>query len=169
MIGMLKKARQQGETVYFDADHTGCFGGAYYMGFRAQAMPKIEYFLSCGIPGEMEGERYIKTPELAKEYFAAAKPRQAPAKYCIFKPSEQISAREEPEVVVFFAPPDILSGLFTLTNYAAERTDAVRDPLQLRVRLHSDPPLERSGKGEAAGHPGDVSMFPPGPLSNRIS
>lgn len=75
MIGMLKKARQQGETVYFDAEHAGCFGGAYYMGFRAQAMPKIEYFLSCGIPGEMEGERYIKTPEIAREYFAATKPR----------------------------------------------------------------------------------------------
>lgn len=26
--------------------------------------PKFEYFLSCGIPGEMEGERYIRTPEM---------------------------------------------------------------------------------------------------------
>jgi len=57
MFGLLKRARQQGETVYFDESHQGCEGGAYYMGFRSEARPKIEYFLSCGIPGEMEGER----------------------------------------------------------------------------------------------------------------
>ena len=48
------------------------------MGFRDQARPKIEYFLSCGIPGEMEGERYIKTPELAREYFAVGQTAQGP-------------------------------------------------------------------------------------------
>ncbi|MBP1717321.1 MAG: putative cytosolic protein [Deltaproteobacteria bacterium] len=128
LIGMLNRARQKGDTVYFDENHTGCFGGAYYLGFRDQARPHIEYFLSCGIPGEMEGERYIKTPELAKDYFAAVKPRQAPAKFCIFKPLNKFQAAEEPEVVAFFASPDILSGLFTLTNYAAERMDAVRIP-----------------------------------------
>jgi uncharacterized protein (DUF169 family) len=57
MFALLKRARQQGETVYFDAEHVGCFGGGYYMGFQVTPMPKIEYFLSCGIPGEMEGER----------------------------------------------------------------------------------------------------------------
>jgi hypothetical protein len=36
------------------------------MGFFESPRPNIEYFLSCGIPGEMEGERYIKTPERAK-------------------------------------------------------------------------------------------------------
>ncbi len=128
LIGMLKRARQKGETVYFDAEHTGCFGGAYYLGFRDQARPQIEYFLSCGIPGEMEGERYIKTPELAKAYFAASTPRRAPAKFCVFKPLSQFQTGEEPEVIVFFAPPDVLAGLFTLTNYAAERGDAVRAP-----------------------------------------
>ncbi len=128
IFAFLKKARQEGETAYFDAGHTGCFGGSYYMGFRPVSLPKIEYFLSCGIPGEMEGERYIKTPELAREYFATVKPRKAPAKYCIFKPLNIFSREEEPEVVVFFAPPDVLSGLFTLTNYAAERMDAIRIP-----------------------------------------
>jgi uncharacterized protein (DUF169 family) len=128
MIGMLKRARHQGETVFFDAEHTGCFGGAYYMGFRDQAMPRIEYFLSCGIPGEMEGERYIKTPELAREYFAAAKPRKAPAKYCVFKPVNKLQPNEKAEVIAFFAPPDVLSGLFTLVNYASGPIGAARVP-----------------------------------------
>jgi len=128
LIALLKGARHHGGVVYFDENHIGCPGGAYYMGFRAMSMPKIEYFLSCGIPGEMEGERYIKTPERAREYFASTKPRKAPAKYGIFKALDKLTPREEPEVIIFFAPPDVLSGLFTLTNYAAQRTDAVRLP-----------------------------------------
>jgi len=128
MIGLLQNARKKGKIVYFDKDHFGCAGGGYYMGFLEFPRPNIEYFLSCGIPGEMEGERYIKTPQLAREYFGKMKPRPAPAAYCVFKPIEQFQNEIKPEVVVFFAPPDILSGLFTLTNYALERTDAVYTP-----------------------------------------
>ena len=128
MIGLLQNARKKGKTVYFDKNHFGCPGGAYYMGLRESVRPNMEYFLSCGIPAEMEGERYIKTPELARKYFEKAKPRPAPATYCVFKPIEKFQGGEEPEIVVFFAPPDILSGLFTLSNYALELTDAVYTP-----------------------------------------
>lgn len=31
-------------------------------------MPNFEYFLSCGIPGKLEGERYKKTPELVRSW-----------------------------------------------------------------------------------------------------
>jgi uncharacterized protein (DUF169 family) len=129
MIGLLQNTRKKGRTVYFDKSHFGCPGGAYYMGLLESPRPNIEYFLSCGIPGEMEGERYIKTPELAKEYFGKMKPRPAPATYCVFKPFEQFQEGDKkPEVVVFFSSPDILSGLFTLTNYTLESTDAVFTP-----------------------------------------
>jgi len=128
MIGILKKARKKGKTVYFDKSHFGCPGGGYYMGLLESPRPNIEYFLSCGIPGQMEGERYIKTPELAREYFRRMKPRSAPASYCVFKPIEQFQGEIKPEVVVFFVTPDILSGLFTLTNYSLETTDAVYTP-----------------------------------------
>ena len=129
MFGLLQNARKKGKIVYFDRSHFGCPGGAYYMGFFETPRPKIEYFLSCGIPGKMEGERYIKTPELAKEFFSKMKPRPAPASYCIFKPIEQFQQDEiKPEVVVFFAAPDILAGLFTLTNSTLETTDAVYTP-----------------------------------------
>jgi len=36
-------------------------------------MPHFEYFLSCGIPGKLEGERYKKSPELVKEFRARIK------------------------------------------------------------------------------------------------
>ena len=128
MIGLLQNARKKGKTVYFDKSHFGCPGGAYYMGFFESPRPNIEYFLSCGIPGEMEGERYIKTPERAREYFTKMIPRRAPATYCVFKPIDQFDGGLIPEVVAFFTTPDVLSGLFTLTNYALERTDAVFAP-----------------------------------------
>lgn len=146
MIGLLQNARKKGKTVYFDKAHFGCPGGAYYMGFLESPRPHIEYFLSCGIPGEMEGERYIKTPERAREYFAKMIPRRAPATYCVFKPIEQFQSGGEPEVVAFFAPPDVLSGLFTLTNYALERTDAVYAPFGSGCGTILTYPLKEAGK-----------------------
>jgi hypothetical protein len=94
----------------------------------------------------MEGERYIKTPELAREYFGKMKPRQATATYCVFKPIEKFQNKEKPEVVVFFAPPDILSGLFTLTNYALERTDGVQTPFGSGCSAILTHPLREAGK-----------------------
>jgi len=126
MFALLKRARQKGETVYFDEEHVGCFGGAYYMGFRTTMMPKIEYFLSCGIPGELEGERYVKDPETALKYIASMKPLKAKGKYLVFKPVNKLAEPEEAEIVVFFVPPDVLSGLVVLTSFATKRMDAVR-------------------------------------------
>jgi uncharacterized protein (DUF169 family) len=162
LIGLLKKARHSGQTVYFDKNHFGCPGGAYYMGFLESPMPHIEYFLSCGIPGQMEGERYIKTPELAKKYIEKVKPRPAPANYCVFKPIEQFQRDERPEVVVFFGSPDVLSGLFTLTNYALERTDGVYTPFGSGCSTLLTHPLKEAGKEEPRAILGlfDVSARP---------
>jgi uncharacterized protein (DUF169 family) len=162
MMGLLQNARKKGATVYFDKSHFGCPGGAYYMGFFESPRPNIEYFLSCGIPGEMEGERYIKTPERAREYFTRMIPRRAPATYCVFKPIDQFQKSTEPEVVVFFAPPDILSGLFTLTNYALERTDAVSSPFGSGCGTILTYPLKEAGKEQPHAILGmfDVSARP---------
>lgn len=162
MIGLLQNARKKGKTVYFDKTHFGCPGGAYYMGFFESPMPNIEYFLSCGIPGEMEGERYIKTPERAREYFARMIPRRAPATYCVFKPIEQCQSGIVPEVVVFFGSPDILSGLFTLTNYALERTDAVFTPFGSGCGVILTYPLKEAIKDQPRAVLGmfDVSARP---------
>jgi len=163
MIGLLQNGRKKGKTVYFDKSHFGCPGGAYYMGFLESPRPDIEYFLSCGIPGQMEGERYIKTPELAREYFGKMKPRPAPATYCVFKPIEQfLQDVVKPEVVVFFAPPDILSGLFTLTNYTLERTDAVFTPFGSGCGTILTYPLKEAEKDQPRAVLGmfDVSARP---------
>ena len=163
MIGLLQNARKRGKTVFFDKSHFGCPGGGYYMGFLEKARPNIEYFLSCGIPGEMEGERYIKTPELARKYFEMMKPIPAAATYCVFKPIEQFQEGTiKPEVVAFFVPPDILSGLFTLTGYAMETTGAVKAPFGSGCSTILTYPLKEAAKEQPQAILGmfDVSARP---------
>ena len=65
VIGALSKVRE-GESLCFDVDSVGCPGGKRYLGFKEEIMPDFKYFLSCGIPGELEGERYKKSPELVE-------------------------------------------------------------------------------------------------------
>jgi hypothetical protein len=41
----------------------------------------------------------------------------APKKYLVFKRWDQLSDQDDPEVIIFFAKPDVLAGLFTLANF----------------------------------------------------
>jgi len=127
-IGDLAAVRQ-GQTLCFDTKSVACFGGKRYLGFSQGLMPNFEYFLSCGIPGKLEGERYKKTPELVRELLKNVPTFTAPAKYIIFKRWDKLEEKDQPQVVIFFAPPDILSGLFTLANYDEPTNEAVFCPM----------------------------------------
>ena len=116
VIGALKKVRD-GALLAFDVDAVGCPGGKRYLGFTENIMPDFEYFLSCGIPGRLEGERYKKTPELVKETMQGWPVLRAPGKYIIFKRWDRLEAADNPEVVIAFARPDVLAGLFTLASF----------------------------------------------------
>lgn len=116
MIGDLAKVRN-GKNVCFDVHTIGCSGGKRYLGFSQKLMPDFEYFLSCGIPGKLEGERYKKTPELVKELVQHQTPLKAPAEYILFKRWDMMEDGDQPLVIIFFAPPDVLSGLFTLASF----------------------------------------------------
>ena len=65
MIGQLAPVIRKGQTLSFTQETFGCFGGVRYSGFPSEDNPDFKYFLSCGIPGKLEGERYKKTPELS--------------------------------------------------------------------------------------------------------
>ncbi len=127
MMADIAKVRS-GESVFFGADSFGCFGGKRYLGFGGKVMPDFEYFLSYGIPGKLEGERYKKTPELVKEIMKKAPKFDAPGRFIVFKRWDMLEGTDEPEVVIFFARPDVLSGLFTLANYDAGELNAVSSP-----------------------------------------
>jgi uncharacterized protein (DUF169 family) len=116
VIGVLNKVRK-GKSLCFSANSIGCFGGKRYLGYSNEIVPDFEYFLSYGIPGKMEGERYKKSPEMVREIMKDLPDFKAPAKYITFKRWDWLNENDQPDVVIFFATPDILSGLFTLATY----------------------------------------------------
>ena len=127
VFALLEKTRAEGRPVALSASRYGCAGGGYYLGFLDAPREGIEYFLSCGIPGKMEGERYIKTPELARAKFAQMPVRPASGRYGLFTRADKPHFMEEPEIVIFFAAPDHLAGLHFLACYDREG-DAVTAP-----------------------------------------
>jgi uncharacterized protein (DUF169 family) len=127
-IGDLAVVRQ-GQTLRFDTKSLACFGGKRYLGFTQNLMPNFEYFLSCGIPGKLEGERYKKTPELVKELLQSMPTFKAPAEFIVFKRWDLLEEADHPQVVIFFATPDVLSGLFTLANFDEPTNEAVFCPM----------------------------------------
>ena len=128
LIGNLKRVRQGFPFVY--NSHTqGCSGGKRYTGFSQKLRPNFEYFLSCGIPGELEGERYKRDPQLVEKYLLQHPPFDTPGKFLIFKRWDKLDPQDEPLVIIFFASGDILSGLFTLANYDFAEPDGVIAPM----------------------------------------
>jgi uncharacterized protein (DUF169 family) len=118
-----------GKSLIFDGSSIGCSGGKFYLGFSKELRANFNYFLSCGIPGELEGERYKASPELVEELMKHNPPLKAPGRQIIFKRWDQISEEDQPLVVIFFGTPDILSGLFTLANYEESDPQAVSAPM----------------------------------------
>jgi len=116
LIANLVKVRR-GTPLRFSIDSIGCPGGRRYTGFSETISENFEYFLSCGIPGVLEGERYKKSPELVRELLKRLPEFKAPKKFIVFKRWDQLDESDEPEVVIFFAKPDVLAGLFTLANF----------------------------------------------------
>jgi hypothetical protein len=53
---------------------------------------------------------------------------RAPARYIVFKRWDALEQSDDPEVVVFFARPDVVSGLFTLANFDEVEANGVFSP-----------------------------------------
>jgi uncharacterized protein (DUF169 family) len=120
---------RNGRSFSFNADSIGCFGGRRYLGFVERLRPDFEYFLSCGIPGRMEGERYKKSPELVREIMKSWPSFKAPSPFVVFKRWDNLSKEDDPEVVILFSQPDVLAGLFTLANFDDSQPEGVITPM----------------------------------------
>jgi uncharacterized protein (DUF169 family) len=127
VIGALVEVRN-GASLAFNVDAVGCPGGKRYLGFAENLMPGFEYFLSCGIPGKLEGERYKKTPELVKETMKSWPVFKAPGRFIVFKRWDMLKEADSPEIVISFARPDVLSGLFTLASFDEAGQNMVTAP-----------------------------------------
>lgn len=146
VIADIARARK-GTSIAFNVAAVGCFGGKKYLGFTEGFRPNFEYFLSYGIPGEMEGERYKKSPEIVKEIMKNVPKFKAPGQYIVFKRWDKIAKGDNPDVVIFFAPPHVLSGLFTLANFDEAEPNGVFAPFAAGCStIVAHPYLEKSAK-----------------------
>jgi len=111
---------RNGRSVYYNIDSIACGGARRYLGYTDKMRPGFEYFLSCG-NDKLEGERYIRTPAMVKEYMKNQRTLPVDGKNIVFKRWDKLTEDDNPAVVIFFARPDVLSGLYTLANF--DQTD----------------------------------------------
>jgi len=128
VIGNIWRARKKETAAYFDKERFGCLGGAFYLGFLKPQLNFITYYVSTGIPDQMEGEHYLESPEVTRNFFDTIDPPSAPARYCVFKPVTQFDKDAQPELVTFFARAEVISGLNQLATFVTNDFEAVYSP-----------------------------------------
>ena len=127
-LGHIWRARKKKQAAYFSAEQFGCPGGAFWLGFIKPQTEAIISYVSTGIPGAFEGELYCDSPDELRRIFSEVDPRPAPAKYCVIKPLSLFSEQENPELVIFFARPESLSGLHQLATFVTNDPEVVASP-----------------------------------------
>jgi uncharacterized protein (DUF169 family) len=132
-------AASKGRTAVFNRETVGCIGGEVGLGFENQYKDfPIEYLLSTGCNESTtylghrvsmtEGERYFKSPELARQFVDSLPMTEIPTDYVVFKPLEDITQKDSPTLILFLVNPDQLSALVVLANYNRARRDTVIVP-----------------------------------------
>lgn len=119
---------RRGKSLVFDRSSVTCNGGLFYLGYDTQRTEHFRYFLSQGKPGVVEGERYKNTPEIVDEMDARHESPHLPGKYYTFKRWDMLTETDNPDVVIFFARPEVLSCLFTLANFDRAEPNGVIAP-----------------------------------------
>jgi hypothetical protein len=107
---------RRGTALAFDQESLSCSGAKFFLGYTTERRPEFRYFLSYGKPG-VEGERYKQSPEIVDAMDKHAVHIPAEGKCYTFKRWDQLTEEDTPEVVIFFARPEVLAGLFTLANF----------------------------------------------------
>lgn len=159
-IGELAKVRK-GRSLLFSGESISCGGGKRYLGYSSKPRPGFEYFLSCG-NAEIEGERYKQSPELVEEFLRNAPVLESREKNIVFKRWDKLTEDDRPEVVIFFASPDVLSALYTLSNFDRKDLNGVIAPFGAGCATIIQYPLLEAAKEEPRSVMGmfDISARP---------
>ncbi len=96
------------------------------MMFTDSMPPRFECYISHYPDGS--GERYKLHPEQVVSFWDNLPKLPTKGDYVIFKRWDNLVEADEPDAVIFFATPDVLSGLFTLTCFDSTAEDAVIAP-----------------------------------------
>lgn len=116
MIGAIRKVCE-GSALTLTSENVQCGGGGLYTAFR----PMFE-----GVPTFVsEVEHYKKTPDQVRSYVESLDIEITNKPYLNFVRVDRLDSWDGVEAVVFFATPDILSGLCTWTFFDNDAEDAV--------------------------------------------
>ncbi len=116
MIGAIRKVCE-GTALTLTKDNVQCGGGGLYTAFRP--MPeRVPIFVS-------ETEHYKRTPDMVCDYVAGLGIEPADKPFLNFVRVDKLTSWDNVEAVLFFATPDILSGLCTWAFYDNNASDAV--------------------------------------------
>ena len=119
---------RKGTSLVFDRTSVTCSGGLFYLGYDTQRRENFRYFLSSGKPGVVEGERYKKSPEIVDRMDARHVSLPDEGKCYTFRRWDKLTHEDNPDVVIFFARPEVLTALFTLANFDKADPDGVICP-----------------------------------------
>jgi uncharacterized protein (DUF169 family) len=125
LITQLLKVRR-GESVCMTPQSVTCVGGKRYMMFTDSMPPRFECYISHYPDGR--GERYKLHPGQVTQFWDNLPKLPVKGDQVIFKRWDQLETSDEPDAVIFFATPDVLSGLFTLACFDSSDEDAVIAP-----------------------------------------
>lgn len=149
VIGNIWLARKKHGAAFISSEEYGCPGGVYYCSMLKPHLRFIEHYVSTGFEGTpLQGERYMPNPDAMREFMLRVNPRPTKAKYCIFKPLSLFSEDEKPEFIIFFARPEVLSGLFTHTIFTTGDMECVASPFGAGCTNIVSWPLYYKEKGE---------------------
>lgn len=116
MVGAIRKVCE-GEPLTLSAGNVLCGGGNLYTAF-APMQERIPRFVS-------ETEHYKQTPEQVREYIRHMNIHLTEKPYLNFIRIDKLTSLNEVEGILFFATPDVLSGLCTWAFYDNDADDAV--------------------------------------------
>ncbi len=108
---------REGHPASLNAENIGCGGGKFYTGFAPMG-EHIPTFVS-------QKERYKQTPEMVTDYIHTLDIQQTNKAYLNFIRLDQATTFDNMEGLLFFATPDILSGLCTWAFFDNNAPDAV--------------------------------------------
>lgn len=118
-IKYLKPARE-GNIVSLSLETVSCPGAKAYCGFT-EAAPFIPTFVS-------EKERYKKTPEMVTDFIKDLNMPDKSKQYINFASISKIENFDNIDALIFFATPDVLTGLVSWALFDTNEPESVSVP-----------------------------------------
>ena len=101
---------KQGRSRAFNMENLGCFGSFLPFGFDTNLSEDVKNYI-CNIEGVKKSYAHVES------MYKHRPPIEAPGKFLVFKRWDTLEEQDDPQVVIFFATPDVIAGLHGLANF----------------------------------------------------